>query len=309
MKKQVIFLVVGAALLSAMPAPAQMGPWSQANPLWTDKNANGRIDEGERGVYLRLVNGSPDPTPTPTVGPTVGPTPVPTVIIFAKALEASRPVSAAAQPYYVIEGNPADPGNTYDTKLYPDRITNPTSIVRRCDSNRTVSQTLTTSDGHSFAFVEMRGGSQTGTGSGVFADINQDGAFDVLRVAGVNKGQVVQADLGLVYKDTTGDGKADWVSIPWALSGILGVPTGDPQIWLPLTADAAGRPTTVNVKVPDPANPEQFAGIDFVLPIVPASQGGPDNRVVPTLSGMGLLGLAVALGVAGVVLIRGRVLG
>jgi len=267
-----------------------------------------------------IPTASPTAVPRPTANPTVSPTPIvsptcdPSIPpycepIITRRLRGAIDAAAGAPFYVVLEGNPWDPKNSYDTKLYPNNLNNPTVIERRSDAAPGISQVISTSDGHTFSFVETMGGVQTAAGIGAFLDLNGDGAYDTLRVTGTNKGVVVQADLGLVFVDTTGNGKADWVSVPWALAGILGVPAGDPQIWLPLTADSAGRPTTVNVKMPDPASPGQYGGIDFVLPIVPASQGGPDHSAVPALSGLGLLALAISLGAAGFFLVRGRILG
>ena len=148
----------------------------------------------------------------------------------------------------------------------------------------------------------------TATGTASFLDLDGDGAYETLRVSGTNNGQPVpQTDLGLVFLDKNGDGKADYVSIPWALAGILGVRSGDGQVWLPLTGDSAGRPNSVTVLATDPANPGTTGGISFVLPIVPAAQGGPDRTAIPTLSSFALLALALAIGSAGALLSRGRI--
>ena len=296
MKKTALLLFTAAScLVLAVPAAAQIGPWSRENPLWIDSNSNGVIDAGEVTMYPRLV-GSTQPTGTSkgTSQATVG-----------RATSGNSKLLEGT--FIVLEGNPWDPDHTYDTKLYPNAVLNPTFIEQRRDSDGLVHQ-VNTSNGYQFSLVETNGSAQTASGASSFVDLDGDGVYETLRVSGSKGGAPIpQTDIGFIFHDSNGDGKADWVSIPWALSGLLGVRAGDPQIWAPLTADGAGRPITVSVQMPDPANPGQSGGIDFVVPIVPAAQGGPNLFAIPTLSTAGLLALALSLVAAGVLLVRGRI--
>ncbi|HEV8269025.1 MAG TPA: hypothetical protein VGR00_12360, partial [Thermoanaerobaculia bacterium] len=146
--------------------------------------------------------------------------------------------------------------------------------------------------------------------------------YDTVTVSGMKGVTPVPAtSLGFVFRDVNADGKADYVSFPWAMTAVLGVKqTGaclgpgpaDPQVWLPLNdTNGDGYPDTVSVRMPDPSGSVPVAGLDGI-PIVPASQGGITANGaadVPTLPVWGLLAFSVALAAGGVFLLRGRMPG
>ncbi len=299
-------IVFAAALIlvSALPAAAQLGPWGPPPygvPAWVDLNGNGQVDPGETTLYPDAVMNPGAPLPED-------------------------------QFYVVLKGNPWDPSNTYDNRINVIPFFNPATVTRRhmTDPNAH-SQTVTfTGSGstYSFHFVETYnppppppgvrtapassgrralGTTTSATGDATLLDTNSDGVYDTLQIGGSHGGiNVPITNISLVYKDVDGDGKADYVSIDWLLSGLLGVKTGDHQVWMPLTADSGGHPNTVTVKIPDPSNPGTFGGIDMPVPIVPQADGGPGPANTPALSGIGLLALSAALAAGGVLLVRGR---
>ncbi|HVO51609.1 MAG TPA: hypothetical protein VMV60_11490 [Thermoanaerobaculia bacterium] len=290
-------------LVSALPAAGQLGPWGPPAgggvPAWVDWNDNGAVDFGETTMYPELIQVFPLPVPPPP---------------------------PEDQIYVQLHGNPWDPGNTYDNRINAYPLLNPTTVTRRHLSNNPngVSETLTFTGApntYVFHFVETYNpppgvrsgrrslGTATGAlGDGALLDTNGDGVYDTLQISGSHGAvNVPVTNISLVFKDVNGDGKADYVSIDWLLSGLLGVKTGDHQVWLPLTADSGGHPNTVTVKMPDPSNPGSFGGIDVPVPIVPQADGGPSPMGTPALSGIGLLALSAALAAGGVLLVRGRI--
>jgi hypothetical protein len=239
------------------------------------------------------------------------------------------------QLYVVLRGNPWECptcGAVLHTRIIATPLLNPTTVTRK-QVDGTGGTTLTdrrqtvTGGGTTFSFVEtfvppparklqpgLAAIQVSATGDAGFFDVNGDGVYDILRIGGSNRGTPVpQTDIGLVFRDVNGDGKADYVSIPWALSGLLGVKQTnstlggagpDPQIWLPLN-DKGGNhlPTTVDVRFPDPRTPGAFGGLDGTIPIVPSGLQGVLSAV-PGLSTAGLAALSLALAAGGVLLLR-----
>ncbi|HEY3131196.1 MAG TPA: SBBP repeat-containing protein [Acidobacteriota bacterium] len=74
------------------------------------------------------------------------------------------------------------------------------------------------------------------TGKVTAVDENGDGIIDYF--TGSETGQPAIRG-SVVFYDVNGDGKPDFVSIPWAMAGGLGANSGDPQIFVPL-ADTNG---------------------------------------------------------------------
>ena len=109
------------------------------------------------------------------------------------------------------------------------------------------------------------GGNRTGSG-GLF-DTNGDGVADGI-VGNESGGQNLAVMMSFVYSDVTGDGRPDYVSLPWAQTSILGtqpIPgsTSNPQVWIPL-ADTTGDgiPDTVafDLDGDGAADPGSFLG-------------------------------------------------
>ena len=300
------FFAAALILVSALPAAAQLGPWGPPAgggvPAWVDWNDNGVVDPGETTMYPELFQVFPVPPGTP-----------PEDVVYIQ-----------------LHGNPWDPGNTYDNRINAYPFLNPATVTRRhlTHNPNGVTETLTftgPANTYTFHFVETytpppglrtrpsssgRRALGTGTaalGDGALLDTNSDGVYDTLQISGSHGAvNVPVTNISLVFKDVNGDGKADYVSIDWLLSGLLGVKAGDHQVWLPLTADSGGHPNTVTVKMPDPTNPGSFGGIDVPVPIVPQADGGPGLAGTPALSGIGLLALSAALAAGGILLVRGR---
>ena len=90
------------------------------------------------------------------------------------------------------------------------------------------------------AFAMQNSGPGTPSGNGQLFDQNNDGIYD-----GVTATGAVSFSLNFVRNDSTGDGWADWISIPWSQAQLVGVdfsnPVGgiNPQVWVPL-ADTNG---------------------------------------------------------------------
>jgi hypothetical protein len=277
--------VVAAMLVCASAASAQVGtvgPPGSGSPVWVDLNDNGVVDPGETTLYPEAVSNPGAPLPID-------------------------------QLYIVLRNNPFDPGNSFGTRINPSPCFNPTSVTRRHTTDpRGQQQTVTfrpSGSAFSIHFVEsyVSPALVSATGDATFLDTDGDGVFDTLQISGSHRSVTVPlTNISFAYKDVNGDGKADYISIDWALSGLLGVKAGDHQVWFPLKADASGLPFTVGVALPDPSSAGASCGIDVPLRLVPQSQGGAGALGAPALSKVGLLALSGALAAAGVLLLRGR---
>jgi hypothetical protein len=97
-------------------------------------------------------------------------------------------------------------------------------------------------------------------GEGSVEDTDQDGIFDSFRLEDTTNDSAAAAAEGMsvlvsfVYEDVTGDGRPDYVSIPWSQAGLVGVRKdddcgpegGDPQIFVPLAdSNGDGKPDSV----------------------------------------------------------------
>lgn len=305
MRQLILVVSVVATIVSALPAAGQLGPWGPPPygvPAWIDLNHNGMVDPGETTLYPELVY-------------------VPTAPLTEDQL------------YIRLSGIPAGLGwgNGSDNRINAMPLFNPTQVTRRHVSDpNDRRQTVMTGNGLTFSFAETinppppppgvkTGGSgaflvayaitQSASGSAALIDTNADGVYDTLQISGLNGSiSIPVTNISLRFKDVNGDGKADYVSIDWLLSGLLGVNLGDPQVWLPLTANMSGKPTTVKVLYPDPRTPGATGGIDTRIQIVSQADGGPgpDPSSIPTFSQTGLLALAATLAASGALLLKGR---
>lgn len=289
--------VVIGALAPSPRAGAQVGPWSEQFPAWVDLNGNGAADAGERTLYPEAV--------------------------WNDQLDTSDPDYL----YVVLKGNPWDACQGHlESRYNVTPLLNPQTVSRRRgDRTQTVSGTLPSftfletkyvfdvpaSVGRAARRVRVLEEVPRANGSAAFFDPNGDGQYDGLSVGGT-KGQdsVPQTDLDFTYRDVNGDGKNDYVSLPWALTGVLGVKTsndcvggsgGAPQVWMPLhDSNGDGLPDTVSVRFPDPRDPEASGGLDG--PPLNAAVGA--GRVIPAASTAGLVAFAAALVAAGASLLR-----
>jgi hypothetical protein len=141
------------------------------------------------------------------------------------------------------------------------------------------------------------------SGTGDLKDINSDGIYETLIIQGTGpNGPVPATSISLLPRDATGDGRPDYISVPWTTSqaGLLGVITSTtPQIFVPLTdTNADGWPDTITVQV---------ANGGLVTTSGPALAGPAmlDSFAIPSLSSVGLLVFAAAVVAAGVKLLRG----
>ena len=96
-------------------------------------------------------------------------------------------------------------------------------------------------------------------------DLNGDGIAEGIQgtnLAGLN------FMISLVYSDVTGDGRADYVSLPWAQTSVLGVKplpgtASSPQVWVPLadtTGDGIPDAVAVDLDGDGAADPDAFLG-------------------------------------------------
>jgi hypothetical protein len=100
-----------------------------------------------------------------------------------------------------------------------------------------------TPTGVSFTETDEKDGG-TRTGKGGLVDTNDDGVMDAIEGKETG-GEDFEFLLDLVHADVNGDGKQDFVSIPWSQASVIGVNFdddnaipgeggSDPQVWLPL---------------------------------------------------------------------------
>lgn len=158
----------------------------------------------------------------------------------------------------------------------------------------------------SFSMIHTGGTPTNGTGQ--LLDNDNDGIFDGISGAGGS----VNFNLNFVHIDSTGDGWADYISIPWSQAQLVGVgfdnPVGgrNPQVWVPL-ADTNGDtrgdaivPDFDGNGAPDPdlyaSDPGAFGPI--LAPAVLAS------ATVPTLSEWAMLLTLLLLSAAAVMQLR-----
>lgn len=277
-----LFLLAGSGTLFGQPTPtptpgpsAGPGPWSSAHPLWFDLNGDGSPQAGElTGSPTLVTQGC-----TQVVG-------YPTVI-----------------------GSSASPcADVYEDAGIGGSLVRPNGVTQRVYTNEA---------GTLFTFVEedyqtpMRQGSGMkplavrATGTGQLLDLNGDGIYESLQVQGSKpSGAVPQTRMSLVPRDVTGDGRPDYITVPWTTggAGMLGVTTDStPQIYVPLTdTNADGWPDTVTVQV---AN----GGLATTTgpPVSGAALAVGD--VIPTTSTLGLFVFAAAVVALGVKLLRGTI--
>jgi hypothetical protein len=139
------------------------------------------------------------------------------------------------------------------------------------------------------------------SGTGELLDQNGDGIYETMEVQGTG---VPQTRMSLMPRDATGDGRPDYITVPWTTSGagLLGVTTATtPQIYFPLTdTNQDGWPDTITVQV---------AGGGISTTTGPPLSGSAlaNGAAIPSASTFGLFAFAAAVIALGMKLLRGNI--
>lgn len=280
----VVFLLVVSGSLLGQPGPtpspgptAGAGPWSSAHPLWFDLNGDGTPQSNEMtGSPVLMTQGCTQVTGYPAV------------------------IGSSASPCMDV----------YEDDGIGGSIRRPNGMIQELYTN---------ADGTVFTFTqgfEMPPPSRKGTrakaiaaaaeGIGQLLDVNRDGIYDSLQVVGTgpSAGTVPETRMSLVPKDVTGDGRPDYITVPWTTSGagMLGVSTGStPQFYFPMTdTNQDGWPDTITVQV---------AGGGLTTAAGPPLSGPAlaNGPPIPSTSTLGLFVFAAAVVALGVKLLRGTI--
>ncbi len=265
-----------ASALMAQPTPtptpgpsAGPGPWSASSQIWFDMNGDGVPQAGERMGYPQRQ--------TTDCTQVVG-------------LPSGIPGTGTETPCMTV----------YQTEGISAYRTRPDGTVQSLFSNE--AGTLFTFTQTPYVPPAAAGGARalasSASGTGQLLDQNADGIYETMQVEGTG---VPQTRMSLVPRDTTGDGRPDFITVPWTTSGagLLGVATATtPQIYFPLTdTDADGWPDTITV--------QEVGGISTSTgpPLSGAALAA--AAVVPSASTFGLFFFAAAVVALGVKLLRG----
>jgi len=276
-----VLSIAGLALLVAVAGTAAAqtagpGPWSSGHPLWFDLNGSGQPDAGELTGY-----------------PTDDGEGCTRVIGYPAVIGSSQSPCATVMMSVGIYGS----------------ISRPDGTIQSLTSN---------ANGTVFTFTESdyepparTTGSKVralapANGTGTLLDLNSDGIYDSLEIVGMNDATPVpQTRVSLVPQDVTGDGRPDYITLPWTTSGagMLGVFTDStPRIYVPLTdTNADGWPDTITVQVA--GGIQTTTGPALSGPALAAANGAP----IPSASTTGLFLFAAAVIALGVKLLRGPI--
>jgi hypothetical protein len=275
-------LLAGSFAVLAQPSPtptpapsAGPGPWSAAHPLWFDLNGDGTPQPSE-------LTGSPT---LQTAGCTV-------VTGYPTVIGSSQSPCADVVSTTGIAGSVIRPGgSTQSLSASPD------------GTQFTFTETPFAPPARAHGVAPLA--TMTASGTGQLLDQNNDGIYDALQVQGSNSaGAVPQTRISLLPKDATGDGRPDYITVPWTTSGagMLGVATGaTPQIYVPLTdTNGDGWPDTITVQV---------ANGGVMTTTGPPLSGAAlaDGAAIPSASSFGLFVFAAAVVALGVTLLRGTI--
>lgn len=269
------FLFSASALL-AQPTPtptpgpsAGPGPWSASSQIWFDMNGDGVPQPGERMGYPQRQT---------------------TDCTRVVGLPSGIPGTGTETPCM----------NVYQDNGITGSRTRPDGTVQSLVSNE--AGTLFTFTQTPYLPPTAAGGvralASSASGTGRLLDQNSDGIYETMQVEGTG---VPQTRMSLLPRDTTGDGRPDYITVPWTTSGagLIGVATATtPQIYFPLTdTNADGWPDTITV--------QEAGGISTSTG--PPLSGAALARAaaVPSASTFGLFFFAAALVALGVKLLRG----
>lgn len=278
----VLLSASGSLLAQVTPGPGQ---WSAAHPLWWD-DGDGTPESGELMSYAAQNAGTK----------AKGPTDCTQVINYPTSVGPSESPCASVTVGGGVSGTMSRPSTGTDFAM----STNSTGT--HFDFLETLAPIKPASGGSRAALAP----SALASGTGDLLDISPpDGLYDTLRVVGANQKETVQADVSLLPRDVTGDGRPDYVTVPWTTggAGVLGVAVGStPQIYIPLTdTNADGWPDTVTVLIEN-GGPETTTGPPVSGPALRA-----DLNAIPSASGLGLFFFAAAVVVLGLKLLRGTI--
>ncbi len=172
-------------------------------------------------------------------------------------------------------------------------------------------------------FEELQPGQPAITGWLELQDRNGDGLHERGVVAREIPGGAIKVELNFIGADANGDGRPDYLSIPWAQSDLVGVAVGDgcgptwtvsedPQVWVPLVdTDNDGAPDSI---VADLDGDFKADGTFFwtprlamvAAPGVPYLPGDRDGAYVRKSSQMGLGALILGFAMGGWLTLRRR---
>ena len=263
-------LLLSASAVQAQPTPGP-GPWSSGHPVWFDLNGDGVPQSSELMGYpeqqdtqcMRVV-GLPSGIPgTGTQTPCMS-------VLQQGGIGGSRTMPNGMVQSLV--SNPAGTFFTFSQEPYVPPVPN----------------------------RGVRALAAPASGTGQLLDQNGDGIYETLQVEGTG---VPQTRMSLVPRDGTGDGRPDYISVPWTTSGagLLGVFTDTtPQIYFPLTdTNQDGWPDTIIVQVAGAGGISTTSG-------PPLSGSALVNGLpIPAASTFGLFAFAAAVVALGVKLLRG----
>lgn len=272
-----LLLVAAAGTAAAQPTPGP-GPWSSGHPLWFDLDGNGVPGTGE-------LTGHPA---YDGMGCT-------NVVGYPAVIGSSQSPCATVMMSVGVYG----------------AITRPNGTTQSLSSNAA---------GTVFTFTESDYSPPTMTaqstvralapanGTGTLLDLNADGIYDSLEVVGMDGATPVpQTRISLVPQDVTGDGRPDYITLPWTTSGagMLGVVTAStPRIYVPLTdTNADGWPDTITVQVAG-GGIQTTTGPPLSGPALAVAANGVP---IPSASTTGLFVFAAAVIALGVKLLRGPI--
>ena len=272
-----VLLVVatGPAVGAVAPAPvAGPGAWSLAHPVWFDVNGDGIPQSNElTGYPVNVMTGCTVVMGDPSI---LGVTQTPCANVWVGA----------------------GVGGTFYQ---------PSGVTQTLSSNAAGTQ---------FTFTEQPAAPPTGaargvralaptaSGTGTLLDLNGDGIYDTLQVQGSNRsGTVPTTNISLAPRDATGDGRPDYITVPWTTSGaaLLGVNVAlTPQIYVPLTdTNGDGWPDTITAQV--------AGGISTTTGPPLSGAALVNGLAIPSASTFGLFVFAAAIVALGVKLLRGTI--
>ena len=262
------FLLVASGV-QAQPSPGP-GPWSSGHPVWFD------------------VNGDGVPQPTELMGyPVQQDTQCTQVVGLPSGIPGTGTSSPCMFVYQSVGifGSRSMPGG-----LIQSISTNPAGTVFTF-TQEPYQQPPTSAPG-------FRALAASVSGTGQLFDQNGDGIYDALQVEGTG---VPQTRMSLLPKDVTGDGRPDYITVPWTTSGagLLGVFTDTtPQVYFPLNdTDQDGWPDTITVQV--------VGGISTTTGPPLSGPALVNGVAIPAASSVGLFAFAAAVVALGVKLLRG----
>lgn len=262
--------LLSASAVVAQPSPGP-GPWSSVHPIWFDMNNDGVPQPTELMGYpqqqttdcTQVVN---LPTGIPGTGPAT-----PCMFVY----EDSGIGGSRTRPDGMTQSLVSNSAGTFFTFTQTPYATRPaTSGVRALAA--------------------------PATGTGTLFHEDADGIYDSLVIVGTG---VPETHVSLVRRDATGDGRPDYITVPWTTdgAGLLGVTTvSTPRIYFPLTdTNADGWPDTITVQV--------LGGISTSTgpPLSGPALAVANGASIPSASTFGLFVFAAAVVALGVKLLRG----